>query len=32
MFGFDDIAGFAHHLETAFDQLRKGTTGGYRAT
>jgi two-component system chemotaxis sensor kinase CheA len=24
MFGFDDIAGFAHHLETVFDQLRKG--------
>ena len=24
MFGFDDIAGFAHDLETAFDQLRKG--------
>jgi len=24
MFGFDDIAGFAHHLETAFDQLRNG--------
>ena len=24
MFGFDDIAGFAHNLETAFDQLRKG--------
>lgn len=24
MFGFDDIAGFAHHLESAFDQLRKG--------
>ena len=24
MFGFDDIAGFTHHLETAFDQLRNG--------
>jgi two-component system chemotaxis sensor kinase CheA len=24
MFGFDDIAGFAHNLETAFDQLRNG--------
>ncbi len=24
MFGFDDISGFAHHLESAFDQLRKG--------
>ena len=24
MFGFDDIAGFAHHLENAFDQLRNG--------
>lgn len=24
MFGFDDVAGFAHHLESAFDQLRKG--------
>ena len=24
MFGFDDIAGFAHNLETAFDQLRDG--------
>jgi two-component system chemotaxis sensor kinase CheA len=24
MFGFDDIAGFAHHLETAFDRLRRG--------
>ena len=24
MFGFDDIAGFAHNLETAFDRLRKG--------
>ena len=24
MFGFDDIAGFAHDLETAFDQLRNG--------
>ena len=27
MFGFDDIAGFTHHLENAFDQLRKGTLG-----
>jgi two-component system chemotaxis sensor kinase CheA len=24
MFGFDDIAGFAHNLEAVFDQLRKG--------
>jgi two-component system chemotaxis sensor kinase CheA len=24
MFGFDDIAGFAHKLEAVFDQLRKG--------
>jgi len=24
MFGYDDIAGFAHNLETAFDQLRNG--------
>ncbi len=24
MFGFDDIAGFAHHLEGVFDQLRMG--------
>ncbi len=24
MFGFDDIAGFAHNLESAFDQLRDG--------
>jgi len=24
MFGFEDIAGFAHNLETVFDQLRKG--------
>ncbi len=24
MFGFEDIAGFAHGLETAFDRLRKG--------
>ena len=24
MFGFDDIAGFAHNLETAFDHLRNG--------
>ena len=24
MFGFDEIAGFAHNLETIFDQLRKG--------
>lgn len=24
MFGFEDIAGFAHNLESAFDQLRKG--------
>jgi two-component system chemotaxis sensor kinase CheA len=24
MFGFDDIASFTHHLENAFDQLRKG--------
>jgi len=25
MFGFDDIAGFTHHLEGAFDRLRNGT-------
>lgn len=25
MFGFDDIAGFTHNLETAFDRLRNGT-------
>lgn len=24
MFGFDDIAAFAHHLEAVFDRLRKG--------
>ena len=24
MFGFDDVAGFAHDLETAFDRLRNG--------
>jgi two-component system chemotaxis sensor kinase CheA len=24
MFGFDEVASFAHHLETAFDRLRKG--------
>jgi len=24
MFGFDDIAGFTHHLENTFDQLRTG--------
>jgi two-component system, chemotaxis family, sensor kinase CheA len=24
MFGFDDISGFAHHLESAFDRLRRG--------
>src|ERR1700722_9901468 len=24
MFGFDDIAAFAHNLETAFDRLRNG--------
>ena len=24
MFGFDDIAAFAHNLEAVFDQLRKG--------
>ncbi len=24
MFGFDDIASFTHHVETAFDQLRNG--------
>ncbi len=24
MFGFDDVAGFAHGLETAFDRLRNG--------
>ena len=25
MFGFDDIAGFTHNLETAFDRLRNGS-------
>jgi len=24
MFGFDDVASFTHHLENAFDELRKG--------
>ena len=24
MFGFDDVAGFTHHLETALDQVREG--------
>jgi two-component system, chemotaxis family, sensor kinase CheA len=24
MFGFDRVAGFTHHVETAFDRLRKG--------
>jgi two-component system, chemotaxis family, sensor kinase CheA len=24
MFGFDDLAGFTHHLETAFDRVRNG--------
>jgi two-component system chemotaxis sensor kinase CheA len=24
MFGFDALAGFTHHLETAFDEVRKG--------
>lgn len=24
MFGFDDLAGFTHHCESAFDQVRKG--------
>ncbi len=24
MFGFDAVAGFTHHVETAFDQVRKG--------
>jgi len=24
MFGFDDLAGFTHHCETAFDRVRKG--------
>ncbi len=24
MFGFDDIAGFTHNLESAFDRLRNG--------
>ncbi|MFH1019239.1 MAG: Hpt domain-containing protein, partial [Pseudomonadota bacterium] len=25
MFGFDDIAGFTHHVETALDKVREGT-------
>ncbi len=25
MFGFDDIAGFTHHVETVLDQVRNGT-------
>ena len=25
MFGFDDIAGFTHHVETALDKVRDGT-------
>src|SRR5208283_519467 len=24
MFGFDDIAGFTHHVETTFDKVRRG--------
>jgi two-component system chemotaxis sensor kinase CheA len=24
MFGFDALAGFTHHCETAFDRVRKG--------
>lgn len=24
MFGFDDLAAFTHHCETAFDRVRKG--------
>jgi two-component system chemotaxis sensor kinase CheA len=24
MFGFDRVAGFTHHVETAFDMVRKG--------
>src|SRR5690349_18153623 len=24
MFGFDAVAGFTHHVETAFDRVRKG--------
>jgi two-component system, chemotaxis family, sensor kinase CheA len=24
MFGFDDVAGFTHHVETAFDEVRNG--------
>jgi two-component system chemotaxis sensor kinase CheA len=24
MFGFDDLAGFTHHCETAFDRVRRG--------
>ena len=30
MFGFDGIASFAHNLETVFDRLRNGTSGGHR--
>ncbi len=31
MFGFDDIAGFAHHFETAFDRVRAGKVEASRA-
>lgn len=27
MFGFDEVAGFVHEFETAFDQVRKGKAG-----
>ena len=30
MFGFDDIAGFTHNLETAFDRLRNGQLAATR--
>ncbi len=31
MFGFDDIAAFAHHFETAFDRVRSGEVEANRA-
>ena len=30
MFGFDELAAFAHHLETAFDRLRNGEAAATR--
>jgi HPt (histidine-containing phosphotransfer) domain-containing protein len=31
MFGFDDLANFTHHCETAFDRVRKGQVPASRA-